>query len=58
MEIVNIVLGIILAKFILNLLQILLSILLRVENSRIVFGIFAIAIGILGGISVFYLMFQ
>lgn len=58
MKVLDIALGIILAIVIWNLLQILLSILLRVENSRIVFAIFAIAIGVLGGISVFYLMFQ
>ena len=58
MAVLNIALGIVLALIIWNLLQILLAILLRVENSRIVFGIFAIIIGVLGGIGIFYLMFQ
>lgn len=58
MAVLNIALGIVLALIIWNLLQILLAILLRVENSHIVFGIFAIIIGVLGGIGIFYLMFQ
>lgn len=58
MAVLNIALGIVLALIIWNLFQILLAILLRVENLRIVFGIFAIAVGILGGIGIFYLMFQ
>lgn len=58
MAVLNIALGIVLALIIWNLLQILLAILLRVENSSIVFGIFAIIIGVLGGIGIFYLMFQ